>query len=294
MKFVVGDGQEGRTVREFLKLMGFSERALRRLKREGKIFLNGQHVGSRAEVKSGDEVAVDLSEESNIEPSPVPLDILYEDDHIIVLNKQPGVVVHPAPFCPDGTIANGVVHYLKQKGKRAGFHPVNRLDRDTSGVLVIALNQYMHGFLQARGCIEKLYIAIVEGSVKAEQGVIDEKIGRKAGSLIEREVSGDGKKAVTYFRVLKRLKDHTVLEVSPLTGRTHQIRVHLSHLGYPIAGDTLYGGKRDKIGRQALHCAQMSFFHPVRGTRVTLKAPLPSDMCALMEEAGSLDKEGVK
>lgn len=286
MKFIVDEVQEGLTVGEFLKARGFSSRALRRLKREGKIFLNGEKVFVSAKVSSGDILEVDLSEESKIKPSYVPINILYEDEHIIVLNKQPGVVVHPTPFCREGTTANGVTHYLNKKGKKGGFHPVNRLDRDTSGVLIIALNQYMHGFLQAHGRIEKIYVAVVEGSVKEEQGVIEEKIGRKEGSLIERQVSESGKKAVMHYKVLRRLKGYTVLEVKPLTGRTHQIRVLMSHLGHPVAGDSLYGGKNDKIKRQALHCAEMSFFYPLKGTRVVFKAPLPLDMLSLIEEAG--------
>jgi 23S rRNA pseudouridine1911/1915/1917 synthase len=134
MKFIVDEVQEGLTVGEFLKTRGFSSRALRRLKREGKIFLNGEKVFVSAKVSSGDILEVDLSEESKIKPSYVPINILYEDEHIIVLNKQPGVVVHPTPFCREGTIANGVTHYLNKKGKKGGFHPVNRLDSVTAGV----------------------------------------------------------------------------------------------------------------------------------------------------------------
>ncbi|MDN5331000.1 MAG: rRNA synthase [Tepidanaerobacteraceae bacterium] len=289
MRFIVDEASRGLTVGEFLKVNGFSSRALRRLKREGKIFLNGNPVYANAKVTSGDIVEVDLSEESKIKPSYVPINILYEDEHIIVLNKQPGIVVHPTPFCHDGTIANGVMYYLNKKGKKGGFHPVNRLDRDTSGVLIIALNQYMHGFIQTYGRIEKKYVAVVEGLIRQDWGIIQERIGRKEESLIERRVSDNGKKAVTHFKVVKRLKGYTVLEVKPITGRTHQIRVHFSYIGHPVAGDTLYGGRGNKIKRQALHCAEMSFFYPLKGTRVVFKAPLPLDMLSLMEEADDSD-----
>ncbi|MCG0274768.1 MAG: RluA family pseudouridine synthase [Thermosediminibacteraceae bacterium] len=285
MKFIVDEASQGLTVGEFLKARGFSRRVLKRLKNESKILLNGDPVYVSTKVSCSDVIEVDLSEETDIKPSFVPLDILYEDEHIIVLNKQPGIVVHPTPFHYDNTIANGVVYYLKQKGKKGGFHPVNRLDRDTSGVLIIALNQYMHHFIQNYGGIKKRYIAVVKGTIKEDEGVIEDRIGRKEGSLIERKVVESGKKAITRFKVMKRLPGFTVLDVEPVTGRTHQIRVHLSHKGHHVAGDTLYGGNCDKIKRQALHCIEMSFLYPVKkGARVTFKAPLPSDIISLIEE----------
>ncbi|ADL07667.1 RluA family pseudouridine synthase [Thermosediminibacter oceani] len=282
MKFVVDETSQGLTVGEFLKANGFSSRTIRRLKLGGKILINGVPAYTNTRISCNDVIEVDLTEKSGIVPSPVPINILYEDDHIIVLNKQPGVVVHPTAFHYNDTIANGVIYYLNQKGKKGGFHPVNRLDRDTTGVLIIALSQHMHNLIQTHGRMKKRYIAVVEGVVKENEGVIVEPIARREGSLIERCVSEKGQKAITRFKVVKRLKDLTVLDIEPVTGRTHQIRVHLSFKGHPVAGDTLYGGKNDRIKRQALHCAEMTFFYPVTGTYLSFKAPLPEDMVNLI------------
>ncbi|TYP54988.1 RluA family pseudouridine synthase [Thermosediminibacter litoriperuensis] len=285
MKFIVDETSQGLTVGEFLKVNGFSSRTMRRLKLGGKISLNGVSAYTNTRICCNDVIEIDLAEESGIVPSPVLINILYEDDHIIVLNKQPGVVVHPTAFHYDDTIANGVIYYLHQKGKRGGFHPVNRLDRDTTGVLIIALNQHIHNLIQTHGRMKKRYTAVVEGVIKEDEGVIDERIARREGSLIERCVSERGQKAVTRFKVVRRLKNLTVLDIEPVTGRTHQIRVHLSYKGHPVAGDTLYGGKNDIIKRQALHCTEMTFFYPVKGTYLSFKAPIPEDMVYLISRS---------
>ncbi|WP_026486757.1 RluA family pseudouridine synthase [Caldanaerobius polysaccharolyticus] len=272
----------GMSVGEFLKHMRFSKRALHRLKSTGKIFLNGEIAHPWDRVECGDVVDIDLAEDCDIVPSPVPLDIMYEDEDILVLNKQAGVVVHPTAYHYDDTIGNGVIYYFSKKGLKRGFHPVNRLDRDTSGVLIIALNQYAHNAIQQYGHMEKAYIAIVEGVMEKDEGTIDAPIARKPGSVIERWVSQDGQRAVTHYRTLKRLEDMTALLLKLETGRTHQIRVHLSYAGHPIVGDTLYGHEDERIIRQALHCCEMSFSHPRTGERVRFEAPLPQDMKRLI------------
>jgi len=285
MRFVVGAGSQGLTVGEFLKNNGFSGRTINRLKFASKIFLNGVPVYTSVKLEYDDVIEVDLSEESDIVPSPIPINVLYEDNHIIVLDKQSGIAVHPTAFHYDDTIANGVIYHLNKKGRKAGFHPINRLDRDTTGVLLIALNQHAHNFIQKNGLIKKRYIAVVEGIVKEDEGVIDAPIARKEGSLIERCVSEKGQRAITRFKVIRRLKEHTVLDIEPITGRTHQIRVHLSYIGHPIAGDTLYGGNNNRIKRQALHCSEMSFFYHIEGSYLTFRAPIPEDMTYLITQS---------
>ncbi|SHE78363.1 23S rRNA pseudouridine1911/1915/1917 synthase [Caldanaerobius fijiensis DSM 17918] len=282
MRFRVDLDYDGMTVGEFLKSKRFSRRTINRLKSGGRIFLNGAIAYTGEVIKNGDILDIDFTEDCNIVPSPIPLDIIYEDEDILVLNKQPGIVVHPTAYHYDDTIGNGVMYYFSQKGLKRGFHPVNRLDRETSGVLIIALNQHMHNMIQQYGQMDKAYIAVVEGVVEKDCGTIDLPIARKPGSLIERCVSQDGQRAITHFCTVKRLENMTVLLLKLETGRTHQIRVHLSYIGHPIIGDTLYGklyGKPNaEINRHALHCSEMSFLHPYTGKRVFFKAPLPQDM----------------
>lgn len=277
MKYLITEKDDGHTIERFLRNRKYSSRTLSKLKSSGGIRLNGEIAFVIKKIKTGDMLEVNFIENCDIVPSDIPINIMYEDEHVMILNKPSGICVHPTAYHYDDTIANGVVKYFLDKGLKYGIHPVNRLDRDTSGVFILALNRHAHDFIQAHGKVEKIYTAIVSGAMEGT-GTIDEPIGRKPGSFIERYVTPDGQRAVTYYEVIKNFGDMTLLKVVLETGRTHQIRVHLSYIGHPIVGDTLYGCESPLICRQALHCSTMSFIHPITYDKMTFTADMPEDM----------------
>lgn len=265
-----------------------SSRLIAKIKRNGGILLNERAQSVRAVVKMGDRLKIIIPSEKslNIVPNAMPLDIVYEDQDVMVVNKPPGLLVHPSQGHYSRTLANGVVHHWQTKGCSYVFRPVHRLDKDTSGLMVIAKNQYAHQQLSdqvAANCLERKYIAVVLGRIRCREGTIDEPIARKPGSIIERWISGDGQRAVTHYRVIKRLQRLTVVELALQTGRTHQIRVHMRHMGHPLAGDWLYGKEDDSlISRQALHAKYLAFTHPVNGQAMCFERGMPEDMEALI------------
>lgn len=289
LQFTVQKGEEG-LLREFLlEHKSLSRKRLSKIKHSGELLVNGRSVTVRAELKEGDLVTVIFPiEESSpfIKPEPISLDIIYEDEDILLVNKPANQCVHPSSTQQSATLANGVLYYWQQKGWIRAFHAVTRLDKDTTGLTLIAQNAFAHQQLaiqQRAGHIQRRYYALVHGSVKLDQGVIEAPIGRKEGSIIEREVRENGQFARTYYQVKKRFTNYTWLELKLDTGRTHQIRVHLSHLGHPLLGDSLYGGDRTFIPRQALHAFLLSFQHPKTRKKLTFQAPLPKDMYRLVQ-----------
>jgi len=212
------------------------------------------------------------------------LNICYEDDDILVVNKEAGVVVHPTAGHPENTLANGIAWYYAKKKIKASIRPVNRLDKDTSGLVIFAKNPFMQNYLQIVSPMKKLYVAIVQGNLE-EKGTIDLPICRKPGSTIERMVSDDGDRAVTDFFVLKRSEKLSFVKLELKTGRTHQIRVHLSHIGHPIIGDTLYGSDTSYIKRQALHAYRITFRQPFIDKCISIYAPVPEDMKMVLKDA---------
>lgn len=287
---VVGKEDSCRSVSAILKeKFGFSRSLLRKMKREGEVLLNGIPIFLNQRVDCGDILAfsLDFEGESRIDPDNERLDIAYEDEHILVVNKPPGKIVHPVGAERWGTLANSVMgHWLKSGKRNSVFRPVFRIDRDTSGLVLVSGSHLAHLNL-VRQLMDKTmkreYIALAEGQIAKLQGTIVDPISRKAGSIIEREVSPSGSPAVTHYRVVKYLRDinATVTEVTLETGRTHQIRVHMSHLGHPLLGDTLYGGNCKYILRQALHSFQLTFCHPATGAKMSFKCEPPPDMQAL-------------
>lgn len=289
MDFVVRKEEEG-LLREFLiNHQLISRRSLSKIKHGGKLMVNKQEVTVRTTVYEGDFVEVVFPVEEGspyLIPENIPLEMIYEDDQIMIINKPALMCVHPTFSQRDGTLANGVMYYWQQKGWQRTFHAVNRLDKDTSGLVLLAQNRYSHQQLsiqQKKHQLERKYYAWVEGVVKEDEGVIEAPIGRNPNSIITREVRADGQFAKTRYRVIKRFSTYTWLEVKLETGRTHQIRVHLSHLGHPLLGDDLYGGKRQIISRQALHAYYTSFRHPQTDKIMTFQAPLPQDLEALLD-----------
>lgn len=282
----ISSNDSGIWVREFLlKVQGVSRRSLAAIKHHGgSIVVNGQPVTVRYELQSGDHLVVTFPEEEpsqRIKPEEQSLDIVFEDEHVLVLNKPPGIPTIPSTDHPSGTLANGVLFYYLKQGLKRTIHVVNRLDKDTSGLLIMAKHSYAHHLCSEQhkqGKIKRTYHAMVHGQMELDSGTVHTPIGRKSGSIIEREARFDGKDAITHYRVVKRFKEVTLISVQLETGRTHQIRVHMSHIGHPLLGDDLYGGRRDQMNRQALHSKELSFFHPLSNKEMVFSAELPDDM----------------
>ncbi len=235
-------------------------------------------------VAPGDHLTIDWPGETAIVPLPLPLAIRYEDDHLLVADKPAGLLVHPASGPPEPTLANAVVHHLRAGGQSGAFHPVHRLDRNTSGLILIAKNPYIQHLLFKGGgkAVDRTYLALVTGHPQPPAGLIDAPIGRHPGSIVERIVRPDGQAAQTSYQTVAAAGPHSLLSLRLHTGRTHQIRVHLDHIGHPILGDDLYGGSTALIGRPALHAAALAFTHPATGQRLNLTSPLPEDMARLL------------
>jgi len=293
---IVTEEESGYTINQILRLnYRFSARFRTKMKYQSLIDLNGTPAPGYVKPEVGDVIGVRLPEETSDFPAQdIPLDIVYEDDDIIMINKQPGVIVHPTKGHPDHTIANGIMKYMEESGQSFKVRFANRIDMDTSGLIIVCKNANAQNELSnqmRRNTVVKKYIALVEGSVSEDHFLIDLPIGRPDSVSIQRchmEVEDGGKDAVSEFRVLERCDSaehgpHTLVEVTLHTGRTHQIRVHLSHTGHPIAGDRLYDGRTELIDCQALHAYYIEFDHPVTGERVSFEAPLPDDILAAAE-----------
>jgi 23S rRNA pseudouridine1911/1915/1917 synthase len=264
----------------------FSRGAIRRLKRCAGLTVNGQAVRLNALVKAGDLIRVNFQDDGQpVEPQEMPLDILFEDEHLLAVNKPSQMLVHPLSYHLLDTLANGVIYHWQQQGHSSKFRAASRLDKDTSGVMLIAKNSYnchQLALQMKNGLCRRDYLAVVHDKVAADAGTIDCPIGRPdAGSLIF-GVTAQGKAAVTQYTVMQRFAAASLVKLRLETGRTHQIRVHLRHIGHPLMGDDLYGGSLELIQRQALHSWRLEFTHPVTGEHLQLEAPLPADMTALM------------
>jgi 23S rRNA pseudouridine1911/1915/1917 synthase len=282
-------GEEGILLREFLHSKGISKRTLTATKYEGgKITVNGREQNVRHQLQVGDEVAIIFPPEQpseGLHPEDGPLDIIYEDEAILILNKPAGQSTIPSRDHPAGTVANRVAGKFVRDGLPATVHVVTRLDKDTSGLICIAKNRHIHHLLSEQMNsfgFHRQYAAIVEGHVKGNRFTIEQPIGRKDGSIIERIVREDGQFSRTDVEVQHHFeKDGQELTTIALvlhTGRTHQIRVHLQWAGHPLAGDDLYGGSQHWIQRQALHCAALGFTHPLTGVNMQFVSDMPADM----------------
>ncbi len=276
-----------KTVEQFLLSNGYSAALIRRLRHtEQYILKNGSPVYTTYRLDEGDSLAVTLPEEhgsENIVPVPMDLDIRYEDRDLLVVNKAAGVPIHPSQGNHDNTLANGIAWYLGEKGEAATYRAINRLDRDTTGLLILArhaLSACMLSEMVRTHAIRRCYLAAASGLVPPE-GVIDAPIARTCDSTIERCVDFErGDSARTHYRTLyyNRDTDCSLVELRLETGRTHQIRVHMKHIGHPLPGDFLYNPDYRLIGRQALHSWQLDFIHPIKKEPLHFEAPLPEDM----------------
>lgn len=284
--------EDSKRLKEFLKEKGVSRRIIGRTKFHGGTFeVNGKEERVRKELETGDLVKLILpieEENPDLAVSNEPLDILHEDDHFIIINKPVGLISVPSPAHRGDTVASRVKGYfLREDYRHKVVHIVTRLDRYTSGVMLIAKNTLAHskmGALLDNQVLEKYYVALVHGHLDEEEGLIDAPIARSPDSIIERMVGAEGKPSITEYKVLERLDGElSYVHLTLHTGRTHQIRVHMSHLGHPLVGDDLYGGSKELLDRQALHCVQYAFIHPFTNERVVVDAPLPEDMQAIVD-----------
>ena len=253
---------------------------------DGYVRVNGGLSRANAKVKQGDriEVAFPLDSVESLKPASIPLSVVYEDEDVLVVDKPPGISTHPGSASQNGTLANGLLARYPDLGaigdpQRPGI--VHRLDKDTSGLLIVAKsNAALEGLsrqFKARS-VTKRYITLVKGRVESDEGVIEAPIGRSAKHRKRMAVVTEGRQSVTRYKVLKRLEEHTLLEVSPKTGRTHQVRVHLAAIGHPVAGDTTYGSRHPALERQFLHASFLGFQHPVTDERIELTSELPDDL----------------
>ena len=273
-----------RILKEELEFSTLERNALRQ---NGTVLLDGIAADTYITVNQGQILSLLLPDDppSDIVPTQGDLDVVYEDEHLLVINKQAGVSVHPCPDHHFDTLGNFVTWYYQNKGENHLFRPVNRLDRGTSGLMVVAKHSYAAQKLNRQLHTEhfsRSYLALCEGAPTPPSGTIDAPIGRKEGSVIERQVRCDGKQSITEYKIINNYVNHSLVEAIPRTGRTHQIRVHMSHIGHPLLGDFLYGTEdHSLISRAALHCGNLIFHHPVSGERLTFQAPLPEDMAHL-------------
>lgn len=283
LRTVVPPAADGLSLRDFLRRWhGVSRTLLTRLRQADGIRVNGQPRRTVDPVRDGDQVVLSLHEAPSpvVAPEPMELAVVYQDEDVLVVDKPPGLVVHPARGYRQGTLANGVAHHLARLGLAVPVRPINRLDRDTSGLIAFACNPWAQQALAGR--LDRGYLAVVHGRVVPAAGTVDAPIRPVPGHPVQREVHPDGQAARTHFRVRAYYAAATVVELALATGRTHQIRVHLAHLGHPLLGDDLYGGSRELIGRQALHAFRLDFRQPRTGAPVSLTTPLPPDLTDLL------------
>lgn len=275
-------------VKEFLRKSGLSLTLRRKIKHNGMITRNGSVIGWNEPVVEQDRITVSWPLETTLEPKAMDLIIAYEDDALLVIDKPSGIMVHPTARQDGATIANGVLHYYRESGQACDFHPVHRLDRQTSGLLLIAKNAYIHHLLSGQGIkhVQRSYQAIVTGQPTPPSGMIDAPIGRKPGSIIERIISPSGQEAVTDYQLIAGTSTASLMQISLRTGRTHQIRVHFSHIGHPLLGDDLYGGCTTLINRQALHAGNLAFIHPLTKNLLSLHSSIPHDMLSVLNILG--------
>ena len=278
------------TLREvLLDKLNFSVRYVSKLKRFKTVNVNKNFKKLDKKVKKGDLIEVSIQEDmANFKPQDLNLDIVYDDFDLIVVNKPPFMVVHPTKSHFENTMANGVTDYIVKKGEAVKIRFVNRLDMNTSGLVIVAKNPFAQHVLSSEmkeEGFDKKYITVVKGVVEKDQDTVEEPIYRPTDDSVKRVVDPRGQESITHYKVIERLKGATVLEVKLETGRTHQIRVHMSHIGHPIIGDELYGSlDEDLINRQALHAYSLKFKQPRTKEILEFKTDIPRDMKELIEK----------
>lgn len=277
------------TVEVYLKqVLKYSGRKIQKLTRQKGILLNNKTVFLQKKLKTGDVLRVLVLEDSSygVEPELGPVELLYEDHYLIVLNKPSGLLVHPTGQTSGGTLSNFLAHYYQQQGAICTVRPIHRLDRETSGCVLFAKDSHTQALLEKflkGGSLKRTYQAVVNGIVDPPTGTIDAPIGPYPNKPNRRAVNLKGDPAITYYKTIQNLSRASLLELTLATGRTHQIRVHLSYLGHPIVGDRMYGKGSTLISGQALHAISLHFPHPVEQRQITVEAPLPENFLRVLE-----------
>ena len=290
--YIIDEDSAGLRVEQFLRRKRYSGQNLSEIKRMPKsILVNGVHYYMRQELSKGDQLQVRICETQNSEkipPTNLPLDIIYEDEDLLVLNKPAGMPIHPSLNNYSNSMSNALAYYFQSQGKPFIFRCCNRLDRDTSGLTIVSKHLVSGSILSDMTKyreVHREYLAIARGSVTPSEGTIQAPLGRKEGTIIERTVDWEhGEDAVTHYKVVKEANGHSLVSLRLETGRTHQIRIHMKYLGYPLIGDYLYNPDMEYMTRQALHSHHMEFTHPITGEHMSFTAPLPEDMARVMQE----------
>lgn len=290
-------GKEGQDVkiRDYMKEnLNLSGRFIRGSAMDRRLRVNGKEVKLNYKLQEDDviEVTVNAEESQNIEGEDLNIKVIYEDDDLLIVDKPPFMVVHPTKSHPMGTLANGVIHHFRSNNDNSIVRLVSRLDRDTSGLIMIAKNQFSHMNLaksMEKNLIKKSYLAIIHGNLENQEGTIDLPIGRSTDETIKRAVLEDGQRSITHYKIKESYKEGTLVELVLETGRTHQIRVHLSYVGCPIYGEQLYSDFNDEelISRQALHAYALTLPHPRSGEILNFESTLPEDMTKLIHNLQS-------
>lgn len=306
LEYKITEAEQGFTVSQYLKAKGYSTRSRIQLKKEMEsVLVNKAPAYMNRRLMSYDTLTIHIIEEAfseKILPVNLPLDILYEDEDLMVINKPAGMPIHPSMNNYDNSLANALAWYFQQKETPFVFRCINRLDRDTSGLTIIAKHYVSAGMLSGMVALQEFpcqeasaagsqdicrkhkgilreYLAIVRGFVTPPSGTITAPLGRKSGSIIERTIDFErGEPAVTHYHVIEEKNGHSLVSLELETGRTHQIRIHMKYLGYPLIGDYLYNPDTEYMNRQALHSHRLAFTHPVTGQAMEFTAPLPEDM----------------
>ena len=291
LQYIVDDSNKYSSLKEVLKAeFNMSDRLLLKLKKLQQIYLNNEVTYINHSIKQSDIIKCHLDyneDSSNIVATEMALDIIYEDEAFLIVNKPAGIPVHPSMEHYADSLSNGIKFYFDQINLRKKIRPVNRLDKDTSGIVIFAKNECIQECLikqMKTNSFIKKYIAVVEGHLSKTVGTINAPISRKEGSIIERCVNENGDIAITHYKVLNTKSSYAVVECILETGRTHQIRVHFSHIGHPLLGDTLYGTDSCLINRQALHAYKVEFIHPITKKKFELTASIPDDIQKLINE----------
>lgn len=276
--------EEGLTIEKLMRTtLGFSRNLVRRLKRCSGVMVNGQTTYMNRQLKEGDQICINMRFEGNqdILPQPIHLDIIFEDKHLLVVNKPSAMLVHPLKHEPYNTLTNALLYYYRQNNLELTSRLITRLDRNTSGLVVVAKHAHA-GFRLSQQLhtddLQREYLAVVQGRISQPQGIIDLPIAPCEDSKIKHTVHPGGRRAVTHYYMVKYLEAHTLVRLQIETGRTHQIRVHMSHIGHSLVGDTLYGGNDREMKRQALHCCRVKITHPITECLLEIEAPVPEDM----------------
>ena len=286
VKYMVTQEGNGVKIRDYMKdTLNLSGRFIRNSAMGKRLMVNGKEVRLSYKLSEGEEIQVKVTkdESQEIEGEDLNIQVVYEDDDLLIVNKPPYIVVHPTKSHPTGTLANGVIFHFRKNNDNSIVRLVSRLDRDTSGLIMIAKNQFSHMMLakyMEKGLIEKSYLAIIHGKLKEKEGTIDRPIGRPTNETIKRAVLEDGQRSITHYKVLEEFSDSELVQLILETGRTHQIRVHLSYEGHPIYGESLYSkfNDEDLINRQALHAYRLKLPHPRSGEVFEFQCEMPEDM----------------